>query len=272
MNSENFNPGLLILLLSLIAPATGAQTFGPRKGALIIQGSGDISLQRPEMWERFIRLAGGPDANFVFIPTADEPVDPKTPEQTHFPFNRLKHVTVLHTRCRAEADTEAFVAPLRKAKGVWFGPGRQFRLMDSYLHTRMQSELQALLDRGGVIGGMGGGGVMLVSHIVRGAILDEKVLMANGHEEGFGYLKNVAIDQRIDTRKREADMVVVIAAHPEVLALGLEESTAILVRDNKLEVIGPGRVAVTDGKDHDGKRYYYLSSGHRFDLKRRARL
>jgi cyanophycinase len=273
MKNRNLKLGLSVLFLSFIAPVTQAQTsVGPRKGALVIQGAGDITRQSPQMWERFISLAGGPEANFVFIPTADEPVDPKNPDQTGFPFSRLKHVTVLHTRCRAEADTEAFVAPLRTAKGVWFGPGRQFRLVDSYLHTRTQRELQAVLDRGGVIGGLGAGGAILMSYTVRGSILDDKVMMAQGHEEGFGYFRNVAIDQRIDTRKREADIAGVIAAHPDFLGLGLEESTAIVVRGNKLEVIGPGRVAVVDGKDHNGRTYYYLSVGDRFDLRRRVRL
>src|SRR4030095_11404516 len=100
---------------------------GPAKGALVIQGGGDIL---PQIWERFISLAGGPEANFVFIPTADDPIDPGEPSQDEFPTKRFKHVTVLHTRCRTEADTEAFIAPLRSANGVWFGGGRQWRLGD----------------------------------------------------------------------------------------------------------------------------------------------
>jgi cyanophycinase len=261
----------ILLFVSLLVPGTQAQTSGPKKGALIIQGGGDISLQRPEMWQQFIRLAGGPDANFVFIPTADEQVDPQNLSLDGFPIGKLKHVTVLHTRCRSEADTEAFVAPLRTANGVWFGAGRPFRLIDSYLYTLMQRELQSMLDRGGVIGGFSAGGMVMASYLMRGAILDDKILMVQGREEGLGYLKNVALDQRIDTRKRAAEMASVVAAHPGLLGLGLEESTAILVRGNGLEVIGPGRVAVTDGKEHEGKRYYYLGAGDQFDLKRRVK-
>jgi cyanophycinase len=272
MGRGNLNWKLSILFfVSLIAHSTQAQTSGPRKGALIIQGGGDVSLQRPEMWERFISLAGGPEANFVFIPTANEPVDQQHLSLDGFPIGKLKHVTVLHTRCRSEADAKAFVAPLRTANGVWFGAGRQFRLIDSYLHTLMQRELQAVLDRGGVIGGFSAGGTVLTSYLTRGAILDDKVLMSKGREEGLGYFKNAALDQRIDTRKREGDMATVIAAHPELLGFGLEESTAIVVRGNNLEVIGPGRVAVTDGKEHDGKTYYYLKAGDGFDLKKRVK-
>lgn len=73
--------------------ASGQSSVGPARGSLIIQGGGDIL---PEIWERFIALSGGPDANFVFIPSADEPVDPLQPAQDEFPTKRFKHVTVLH--------------------------------------------------------------------------------------------------------------------------------------------------------------------------------
>jgi hypothetical protein len=32
-----------------------------------------------------------------------------------------------------------------------------------------------------------------------------------------------------------------------------------MVRGDKFEVIGDGKVAITDGKEHDGKEYYLLS-------------
>lgn len=248
--------------------ASAQTSAGPSRGSLVIQGGGDIL---PEIWERFITLAGGPDANFVFIPSADEPVDPQQPDQGEFPTKRFKHITVLHTRCRTEADSEAFIAPLRSANGVWFGGGRQWRLVDSYLNTRTQRELQGVLDRGGVIGGSSAGATIQGSYLVRGAIAGPEIMMAKGYEEGFGYLKNVAIDQHIDSRHREQDMTAVVVAHAEVLGIGLEEPVAIVVRGDEFEVIGGGRVAVTDGKDHDGKGYYYLAVGDRFDLKTRTK-
>ena len=258
------------LLICLASGATDlcAQTSNVPKGTVIVQGGGDISLQRPEMWEKFISLAGGPDANFIFIPTADEPVDMQDLSLDGLPFGKLKHVQVLHTRCRSEADAETFVASLRKANGVWFGAGRTFRLADAYLHTKLQNELQKVLDRGGVVGGFSAGGMMLGSYVVRGDILDDKKLMADGYEEGFGYLKNIALDQRIDTRKRVDDMIRIVTAYPKLLGIGLEESTAIIVRNNEIEVIGPGRVAVTDGKPHNGNNYYYLLPGDKLGLKR----
>jgi len=53
------------------------------------------------------------------------------------------NVTVLHTRDPKVADTEDFVKPLLAAKGVWLGGGRQWRMADAYLGTRVVKELFA---------------------------------------------------------------------------------------------------------------------------------
>jgi len=45
-----------------------------------------------------------------------------------------------------------------------------------------------------------------------------------------------------------------------------------MARGDKFEVIGDGNVAVTDGEEHDVKKYYLLSVGERFDLQARAKL
>ena len=185
---------------------------------------------------------------------------------------QLKKVSVLHTRDRAEADTEAFAAPLKTAKAVWFTGGRQWRLVDSYLGTRTEREIEAVLARGGVIGGTSAGASIQSSYMVRGAREGNTVMMAKGYEQGFGYLKGVAVDQHLLPRKRTGDLVGVVAAHPELLGIGLDESTAIVVDGDRFEVIGRGVVGIYDGRDHDGKPYYFLATGERFDLKGRRRL
>jgi cyanophycinase len=266
---------LLVLLFAIAVQAqkpssnSTAVSTGPKKGSLVIVGGGRIPQS---ISEKFIALAGGPDANFVFIPTAaeDQALNRQTGDESPKLFG-LKNVTVLHTRDRNEANTEKFVAPLRKANGVWFGGGRQWRLVDSYLDTLVHKELLALLERGGVIGGSSAGATIQGSYLVRGAREGNQIMMAKGYEVGLGFLKNTAIDQHINTRKRENDMAEVITAHPELLGIGIYESTAIVVQGDKFEVIGDGKVAITDGKERDGQKYYLLSVGARFDLKARAR-
>ena len=269
----------LIASLALAAqePAQAAQAeppptvVGPRRGALVVVGGGQVG---PEIVKRFVTLAGGKDAEVVVVPTAAEN-DPVDVKRTGEGFSRafgFGHVSVLHTRDRAEADAEAFVAPLKTARAVWFNGGRQWRIVDAFLGTRAQREIEAVLDRGGVIGGSSAGATIQGSYLVRGARDGNDILMAKGYEEGFGYLRGVAVDQHILPRRRADDLVQVIGAHPDLLGLGIDESTAVVVEGDRFEVIGRGVVGVYDGKDHDGRRYYFLAPGERFDLRRRRRL
>jgi cyanophycinase len=255
------------ILLLAVTSAVFAQTkVGPANGSLVVVGGG---VMGPEILSRFIELAGGPDAPIVFVPTANG-LDPQPATVLEAKFLHkagATNVTVLHTNDRKVADSEAFVAPLLKARGVFFGGGRQWHLVDSYLNTRTQRELQAVLDRGGVIGGSSAGATIIGSYLVRGARSGNTIMMAPGYEEGFGFLRGVAVDQHLLKRKRENDMVSVVAAHPELLGIGIDESTAVVVQGDQFEVIGPSKVAIYE----HGKPYYFLTAGDRFDLKTRSR-
>lgn len=259
------------LIVTGAAGPDRAASIGPESGALVIVGGGEVV---PEIVARFVALAGGPESEFVVIPTATEAerVDTQRVKERFMARFGVKKVTVLHTRDRAEADSEAFSAPLKTARGVWYEGGRQWRLVDSYLNTRTQRALEAVLARGGVIGGTSAGATIQGSYLVRGAREGNHIMMAKGYEQGFGHLKGVAIDQHLLRRHREHDLVDVIEAHPELLGLGIDEATAIVVQGDRFEVIGRSVVGIYDGQDHGGRRYYFLNKGEQFDLKERRRV
>ena len=230
-----------------------------------------------EIVARFVSLAGGPDANFVVLPGAsgDNALDLARVKTGFVERFGVKNVTVLHTRDPKQADAPEFVEPLKKASGVWIPGGRQWRLADAYLNTAVEREIKNLLARGGVVGGTSAGATIQGSYLVRGASGDDgkgdgdnRIMMAKGHEVGFGLLTNSAIDQHVIARKRENDLAVVMAAHPELLGIGIDESTAVVVRGDAFEVIGKSKVAVWDGKTHDGKGYLLLSPGEKFNMKK----
>jgi cyanophycinase len=251
--------------------AQAGTSVGPGKGALVIVGGGSLG---PEIIARFVELAGGPESRFVVIPTATEAetVDTTRLGERFGKLFGVKNVAVLHTRDRAVADSEEFVARLKQASGVWYDGGRQWRLVDSYLNTRTQHELEAVLERGGVIGGSSAGATIQGSYLVRGAREGNHIMMAKGYEQGFGHLRNVAIDQHLLRRRRDQDLVAVVEAHPELLGLGIDEGTAIVVQGDRFAVIGKSLVGVYDGQDHGGARYYFLKPGEQFDLKERRRI
>jgi len=251
---------------TVLESARGPTVVGPSRGAMVLVGGGRIG---PEIIDRFIALAGGPEkARIVVIPTAGEgEAFPQDWSGTRVFRNAgVKHITVLHTRDRRVADSEAFVAPLRKATGVWFPGGRQWRLVDSYLGTRTHRELDRLLARGGVIGGTSAGASVQASYMVRGARSGNTIVMAPGYETGFGFLRNAAVDQHLLARNRQDDLLQVISAYPQLLGIGLDEGTAVVVRGDTAEVVGRSRVAFYNTDRANPRRYFFLGSGDRFDL------
>jgi cyanophycinase len=262
---------LFVVLFVLCMVFVLAEEVGPPKGTLVIVGG---SMRDPAIFNRFLELAGGPDAPIVIIPTAGSgEYDQYWSGLTRYRRAGAKNLTVLHTRDRAVADSEEFVRPIQKARGVFFSGGRQWRLAGSYLNTRTHKELFALLDRGGVIGGSSAGATIQGSFLVRG---DTKgnALMIGDHVEGFAFLKNVGIDQHLLKRNRQFDMIEVIEKHPKLLGIGIDEDTAIVVQGDRFEVIGQGYVAIYDSQKHippQGK-FYFLAPGDRFNLQNREAL
>ncbi|NHN35433.1 cyanophycinase [Paenibacillus sp. S3N08] len=241
--------------------------IGPARGSLFISGGSDKMN-----FSKFVELVGDPDAPVIIIPTAWEGnnFNPNSRRMKYFRDNGLNNISILHTRDRQEADTENFIQPLKEAKAVYLDGGRQWRLSDAYLQTRVHSELFALLDRGGVIGGGSAGASIQASFLARGDTKTNEIMMGD-HLEGFGFLKNMVIDQHLLKRNRQFDLIEIIEAHPHLLGIGIDEDTAIIVTRDEFEVIGSGYVAIYDYSKIVSPRgkFYFLSPGDRYNLKSR---
>ena len=257
---------LLFLLIPSLPAAVSSQEVGPENGSLVIVGG---AMQDPAIVQRFIDLAGGPDAPIVLIPTAGggEEYDQFYRGLAAFRNQGAKKLTVLHTYDPAEADTDEFVEPLKEARGVWFGGGRQWRLVDAYGGTKTEAAIREVLDRGGVIGGSSAGASIQGSYLARGDTRTNTIMMGD-HEEGFGYVKNVAIDQHVLRRNRQFDLIEIIEARPELLGIGLDENTAIVVQGDSFEVIGASYVLIFDNQKMvgDSGHFYFLAPGDRYNM------
>jgi cyanophycinase len=154
----------VIVSMALLSQAAPSVSAGPKAGSLVIDGGG----QNAESIRRFVTLAGGPRAQFVLIPTADEDdsLDLQKIGESFAKEFQVENLTVLHTRDRVAANSEEFVAPLKTANAVWFGGGRQWRLVDAYMGTRTQREIEGVLARGGVVGGSSAGATIQGSYLV----------------------------------------------------------------------------------------------------------
>jgi cyanophycinase len=261
---------LVLPLTAIFAAGLLAQDIGPSNGSLVIVGG---ALRDRAIIEEFLDLAGGPDAPIVVIPTAGgrRDYDEYWSGLDQFKEAGATNLTVLHTTDREEANTDEFVAPIKAARGVWFSGGRQWRLADSYLDTKVHEELWALLERGGAIGGTSAGATIQGSYLARGDTETNTVMMGD-HEEGLAFLRDVAIDQHLLKRNRQFDLIEIIETHPELLGIGLDENTAIIVEGDMFRVMGQSYVAIYDHNRQvdSGGRFYFLAPGDRFNLATRT--
>jgi cyanophycinase len=263
-----------------LQPSPGPPEYGPAKGTLVIVGGGNTD--GTGIVEKFIELAGGPNAKLIIVPTAG---GNKNPDGTIREYKEeqviagwlkrgLKNVKMLHTADPKAANTEAFVKDLREANAVWFDGGRQWNIVDSYANTLTLKEFHRVLERGGVIGGSSAGATIQGDYLVRGDTSGASVMMTEepNHQHGFAFLRRSAIDQHQNTRNRWDDLIPVIEKYPNLLGIGLSEGTAIIVKGDTFEVMGKWKVAIHDNQrlyQPWEKPYYVLNPGDVYDMKAR---
>ena len=256
---------LVCLQMSAQKPTAVNSTtvHGPEKGSLIIIGGGTVT---PEIWDRFVELAGGKGAEIVVITNASGEEDDYHTTALVELRNRLEYsfsVTRMHLKDITEANDPEKIAPLKTASGIFFTGGRQWRISEVYLNTLAHQEMWNLLQRGGVIAGSSAGASIQGSFLWRGDTLGPQILIGD-HTQGLGFMKRTAIDQHILVRNRQHDLQDFIKAAPDYIGIGIDESTAIEVHGDTFTVIGKSYVAI----HHKGlEDFMFLRPGQQYDLK-----
>ena len=272
---------LLLVLIGATQSPLAAQTVGPERGALVVSGGGETTSH---IIDRFIELAGGPGAPIVVIPTAgrnDEDYHEFCPCLRRFREAGATNLSVMHTRDRGVANSDAFLEPLRGARGIWFNGGSHWLHTDAYLDTKVHDELFELLGRGGVIGG-GSAGAHIQGEIMNVSRspdreFSERTLPREDWRRGFGLMRGVIIDVHVLARNRQFDMIGVMNEHPDMLGIAIDENTAIVVQGDDFEVIGTSYVIIHDNASEIppdpestwrtvGGPFYFLRPGDRYDL------
>ena len=243
-----------------LASAPDATVSRASGGSLVICGGGGV----PEpAWRRFVELAGGRDARILIVPTANLGGDPI---EDHSPIREWKRrgagsVEWLHARTRAEAEDPNFALPLTKATGVWMEGGDQAYLMRPYLDTEVERQLVALLERGGVIGGSSAGAAVMTRLMIEGGRTEAI------EATGFGFLPDAVVDQHFLRRNRLGRLLGVLDRHPDLIGLGIDERTALVVQGDRIEVLGDSYVlACIPGGSGTLPRQIFLKPGDRIDL------
>ena len=268
----------LALVLPAIAPAQvpfrssdpwGPTKVGPPHGTVMVVGGGSMG---PEIYAKFIEAAGGPDALIIDVPNAGgaESYGQDAASTRGWKAAGAKNVYVLFTKDRKLADSDSFVAVIKKAGGIWFDGGRQYHLVEDYGGTKTEAAFREVLARGGVIGGSSAGASILGDFLVRGApSQNNRIMDYPGYEKGFAYLRNVGIDQHVVARERLPDLAdSILTKYPKLLGISEDEGTAWVVRGDTATIIGRNKAFVYGGADatDQGSPFLTLHPGDTYNL------
>jgi len=271
--------GFFLIPIFTFAQTEKMVTSGFKNGSLIVIGGGRAN---DDVMKEFFKLSGGESAKIVVIPTANvngDKIDTSSVKAGFIKYG-FTDITILHTSDPQVANTEEFIKPIQQATGIFFTGGRQWKIADGFLHTKAHEEMFKLLDRNGVIAGTSAGATIQGSYLARGDSKNNQIMMGD-HEEGLEFITNIAIDQHVLARNRQFDLYEILNKKPELLGIGIDESTAIVVKGDSFEVMGSSYVLVYDTgfwsrEGYELKKlpqknalFYFLKSGDKYNLKER---
>ncbi|MCR9202037.1 MAG: cyanophycinase [Planctomycetaceae bacterium] len=254
-------------------PPKTAPTPEVATGTLFLHGGSGIPK---DIMREFVNIAGGKEAYIVCIPSAQRFKLPDLPDSYAAGLlHELGHsnYTTLHTDDPLIADeSEEFARMLNAATGVWIDGGRTYRFMDCYEGTRVEELIAEVLKRGGVVGGSSAGCQVPSDFLVRGNPRTNKDIVHAGYTRGMGLLKGVIIDAHFLQRDRHGPFLELMKQYPQMLGIGIDERTALVVKGHTARVLGPNAVSFYDLEP--GKNSFkpvILKAGETYDLKSRSR-
>ena len=257
---------IAIALTTLIisAPVTSAVAQAARRasprGTLFIVGGGP---QPPALVEEFVRLAGGPGHAKIIVFAMASSDGKASGEEKAADLRKLGAEAVNVWANHDEANTDSVTHLLDGATGIWFGGGDQVLLTKALHGTRTEAAIHARYTAGAVVGGTSAGAAVMSAAMITGderhpggvrpvkdsasymTIARDNMIMA----DGFGLLTNAVVDQHFLRRRRSNRLVSVVLEQPSHLGVGIDESTALIVRpDGKWRVMGESAAIVYDAR------------------------
>ncbi|NJW53110.1 cyanophycinase [Salinimicrobium oceani] len=247
---SNFKNPLLFLFLCLFTSTFTAQE-AERSGSLFIIGGGS----RPaSMVERIIRESGLDEGGYAVI----LPMASSEPDTSYYyakrQFTELG-ITNIFKQVYDSASTSNVqkLDSLKNARLVYIPGGDQDRFMKAIAGTPAAEALKANYRNGGMIAGTSAGAAVMSEDMITGNELKHPEYHSTFRnletqnlelKHGLGMLQDVIIDQHFVKRSRYNRLLTAILENPEVKGIGIDESTAILVRNGTAEVVGESQVIV----------------------------
>jgi cyanophycinase len=271
-------------------PRAAAAPSADARGTLLIVGGGPIP---DALLERFVTLAGGAGrAHIVIYPMASE--YPDAGLELAGDFRKLGAEAERIVLSHAEADTEAAAQRLDSATGIWFGGGDQARLTAALGGTRVEAAIRRRYLDGAVVGGTSAGAAVMSTPMITG---DERrpggdrppekdsndAFMTIARDDvvtidGFGLIRGAIVDQHFVRRRRSNRLLSVVLEHPDLVGIGIDESTALEVGPSgPWRILGASVAVVFDARQAKvtpagttlgttGVRLSVLPAGSSYDL------
>lgn len=268
------------------------ETRGPEAGALYISGGGKLDLAE---FVELVRRTTKQTSPIIRVMTTSQGKRRQAEIEQGKEFRLLtslqakfglKQSTELFTLSKKAANTPEFYGAIDDADAVFMAGGNQCYFTDVFLETETLAALRRLLARGGVIGGSSAGAQVQSSFMTRGDY-GKRVILGDGkHQSGFGFVTNSAFDVHVQERGRERDLFTLFEAKQgslqdksldprQLLGIGIDQDTAIIVEGDRFQVSGPGKVYVFDPRQWTAGAALYFDSlidGQSYHLRDRHRL
>lgn len=276
----------VLIILSLCARGMTCFSQTAPKGSLFIIGGGDRPMA---MMEKMIKTADlGPD-EYIMVLTMSS-ANPDT--SYHYIKKDLQALcnnpVIKMQLSRNSGRQPAVLDSIRRAGLLYITGGVQSRFMDSISGTGAAEAIQAAYRSGAMVAGTSAGAAVMSREMITGNQIRADTIyegtvdrMVHGNIEisrGLGLLENTIIDQHFVVRSRYNRLLTVLHQYPAKTVIGIDESTAIIVRGNRVEVAGEGQVVVVRGpgkiRTGTGRRIGFRSArldicleGDRFKIK-----
>lgn len=158
-----------------------------------------------------------------------------------------------------ETPNPTKIDSLKNAALIYISGGDQNRFMSIVAGTEIEQAIHAAWENGALIAGTSAGAAVMSRQMITGnelrypeysatfrTIESENLELATG----LGFLQSAIVDQHFIWRSRHNRLLTAIIENPELQGIGIDESTAILVRGNQAEVVGEAQVMVFTNPDH----------------------
>ncbi|HEY0241596.1 MAG TPA: cyanophycinase, partial [Gemmatimonadaceae bacterium] len=157
-------------------------------------------------------------------------------------------IPVIETR--EDAQRRDIAKMVAGARGIFLGGGDQVKLITTLSGTPVGDAIWDNYVSGGIVCGTSAGAAALTELTLAGNEVDEEGNLVEQYiGPGLGLLGyKTIVDTHFSQRRRLYRLFVAIAGYPDIMGLGVDEDTAMIVRGEVGKVVGHGGVTFVDGR------------------------